>query len=64
MREVNRVPWFAKDAKDYPARATELEHLSLSFYCINCQRKADTEYLTPNFGPFCADCIRELEVQR
>lgn len=52
------VPNFASDA---PSRAAVLRDLSLPYYCINCQRKADTVYLTPNFGPFCAECVKELE---
>jgi hypothetical protein len=55
---INEIPFFAKD---YPERATELNHLSLTFYCINCQRKAKTRYLTSDFGPFCDDCINELK---
>lgn len=44
-----------------PAAATELKYVYLPFYCINCLRKAETWYLTPNFGSFCADCLKEIE---
>lgn len=54
---VERVPDFAKD---YPERAETLEQARLPFYCCNCYRKGPTRWLTPNFGPFCASCLREL----
>lgn len=47
-------------AIDYPERAVEIAHFHLPFYCINCWRKRETTYLTPNFGPFCDECIVEL----
>jgi len=52
-----KVPSYAAD---YPKRATDIKHFSLPFYCINCQRKRDTTYLTPDFGPFCDDCLGEI----
>jgi hypothetical protein len=54
----NPIPKFAAD---YPERATELNHLHLTFYCINCQRKRETTYITPNFGPFCDECMNDLQ---
>jgi hypothetical protein len=58
MIKRNTIPSFAAD---YPARAVTLEQLSLPFYCINCQRKKETIYLTPDFGPFCDDCLQEVQ---
>lgn len=54
----NTIPNFAAD---YPVTATDISHLRLTFYCINCMRKRETTYLTPNFGPFCDACIAELK---
>jgi hypothetical protein len=55
----NDIPSFASD---YPERASTLDHTRLPFYCINCQRKRRTKYLTDDFGPFCEDCLQELEI--
>lgn len=52
------VPEFARD---YPNVAQTLRQTRLSFYCMNCQRKRPTRYLTPDFGPLCEDCLREIE---
>lgn len=46
-------------ADDYPEIAKTPEMLRLPFYCCNCQRKRHTAYLTPNFGPFCWECLHE-----
>jgi len=52
------VPDFAKD---YPEQADSIDHVRLPFYCCNCLQKRPTRYLTPNFGLFCAECLREFE---
>lgn len=52
------VPAFVSD---YPEKATTVLHLNLPCYCINCQRKAETTWLTPNFGPICRECYAEIE---
>lgn len=57
MSDFTPVPDFAVD---YPERAETLDHARLPFYCVNCHRKRPTRYLTPNFGPFCGECLREL----
>lgn len=54
----NSIPAFAVD---YPERAQTLAQAFLPFYCINCYRKAETTYLTPDFGPFCDACLRDTE---
>ena len=46
-------------AADYPERAQTLTQAFLPFYCINCYRKRETTYLTPDFGPFCDACLEE-----
>ena len=52
-------------AKDYPDVAQTLEQASLPFYCCNCYRKAETTWVTPNLGPFCALCLAEIpDVER
>lgn len=48
-------------AADYPERAQTLAHAILPFYCCNCYRKRETTYLTPNFGPFCDECLEEIQ---
>ena len=60
MRLLNRVvvPAFAAD---FPGRADTLDRARLPFYCINCYRKMETSYITSDFGPFCDDCLKELE---
>jgi len=50
------IPSFAAD---YPEVAVTLEQARLPFYCTNCYRKRETSYLTPNFGPFCDECLQE-----
>jgi hypothetical protein len=57
MRVFTPVPAFAEE---YPNRAENITHTRLPFYCINCQGKAATCYLTPNFGPLCAECLKEI----
>jgi len=52
------IPLFARD---YPEVAETLNQTRLPFYCINCQRKRETTYLTPNFGPFCDECLEEAK---
>lgn len=47
--------------KDYPEVAQNLEQVRLTFYCMNCQRKRSTTFITPNFGPLCYECVGELE---
>lgn len=51
------IPAFAAD---YPEVAKTLEHTRLPFYCMNCQRKRETTYLTPDFGGLCDECIGEM----
>jgi hypothetical protein len=53
------VPDFAAD---YPEIAETLEQARLPFYCINCYQKRETVYLTPNFGPFCRECVKEMRL--
>ena len=53
------VPRWAT-GESYPEIATLSEQMRLPFYCINCYHKRPTAYLTPNFGPFCADCLKEI----
>lgn len=57
--KFNSVPDFAK-GDDYPNNAITINQTYLPFYCINCDQKSETAYLTPNFGPFCKNCIDEL----
>lgn len=47
-------------ADRHPEVATTLEQARLPFYCCNCYRKRETIYLTPDFGPFCSECLKEL----
>ena len=58
MSDLEPVPDFAAD---YPERAASIVHTRLPFYCANCRRKRPTKYLTPNFGPFCEECSKEIE---
>ena len=51
------VPDFAKD---YPDQAQTLEQTRLPFYCCNCQRKRPTRYMTPDLGPFCQECYKQI----
>jgi hypothetical protein len=51
-------------AADYPAIAQTLEQARLPFYCMNCLRKKETAYLTPNFGPVCDECLEELKTAK
>ena len=44
-------------ASDHPEQAQTLLQAMLPFYCINCYRKRETTYLTPDFGPFCDECL-------
>lgn len=54
-----KIPSFAiEDSAEYPETAAGTH---LPFYCINCYRKRETTYLTPNFGPFCDECLEEVE---
>jgi len=53
-----KIPDFAKD---FPEMAQSLVQTRLPFYCINCQHKRETTYLTPDFGPFCDECLKEAE---
>ena len=55
--EYEPVPQFMAD---YPEVAQTLSHTRLPSYCINCQHKRPTRYITPNFGPFCKECMDEL----
>lgn len=57
----NKIPPFAVNDELYPLQAQSLLETRLPFYCCNCQRKAETTYLTPNFGPFCDECLKELD---
>lgn len=59
MSEQTRTP-IPEYAHDYPETAQTLEQVRLPFYCCNCLRKKETAYVTPNFGPFCDDCMHEL----
>lgn len=53
------IPSFAvEDSAEYPETAAGTH---LPFYCINCYRKRETTYLTPDFGPFCDECLKEVE---
>jgi hypothetical protein len=47
-------------AADYPEVAETIFDLRLPFYCANCYHKRETTYVTPNFGPFCDECLKEL----
>ena len=51
-------------AADYPEVAQTLSQCFLPFYCINCYRKRETVYLTPDFGPFCEECLKQLPSSR
>lgn len=51
------IPAFAAD---YPERAQTIDQARLPFYCCNCLRKKETTYLTPNFGPFCDECLEDV----
>jgi hypothetical protein len=53
-----KIPDFASG---YPERAETLAHTRLPFYCCNCQRKRETAYLTPDFGPFCRECLGQIK---
>jgi hypothetical protein len=55
---ITRIPSYAAD---YPEIAETLAQAMLPFYCINCYRKRETRYVTPNFGPFCENCLKELK---
>lgn len=59
--EFHAVPEFAQHNADYPEVATKVDHLRLTFYCCNCTHKREAAYVTPNFGPFCRECLKELE---
>ncbi len=52
----NPIPSFARN---FPDIAMDLAQTRLPFYCANCQRKRETTYLTPDFGPFCDECLDE-----
>jgi hypothetical protein len=47
-------------AADYPNVAQTVKQTRLTFYCINCQTKRPTRFITPNFGPVCEACEKEL----
>lgn len=55
----NSIPAFAEN---YPEIAKTLEQVRLPFYCCNCQRKRNTYYINPNFGPFCKECLELLDM--
>lgn len=59
MTEREPIPQFTSD---YPEVAQTIEQTRLPFYCYNCYRKRETRYITPNFGPFCDDCLKEIEL--
>lgn len=60
LGEFAPIPSWVTD-EDYPKLASKVTHLSLPWYCINCLTKAETTYLTHNFGPFCRGCAKEAE---
>ncbi len=51
-----------KLAAEYPPVAENLKQARLTFYCINCYRKAPTTWITPNFGPVCEACVTEAKL--
>ena len=57
LEMTERVPAFAHD---YPVVAQTVEQMRLPFYCMNCYHKGPTGWVTPNFGPICAACAKEL----
>lgn len=61
VSHFRQIPIFASD---YPERAQTWAHFQLPFYCINCQRKRPTRYLTPNFGPFCKECLMQISIAK
>lgn len=58
IRHYAPMPDFAAN---YPDTAKTIKQLGLTFYCINCLRKTETTFLTPNFGPVCRQCVKELD---
>jgi len=52
------IPIFAAD---FPEVADTINRARLPFYCANCYCKRETVWLTPNFGPFCDECLKAAE---